>query len=377
MSITFFSTMMSIVLGTVLMIAFSVLRKKRQMLDICSITGIVILYVLCAVRMLIPIELSPVRIVPLRLIYNPLYSFMKTMLPGGFAVWMLLLAVWLGGSLFVLIRLLLKYYRSGKLTKQVRMNSKPIDGGAYGICRNERINIYQSGAADVPMTFGLFHKTIIIPDKMYSDKEMALIIRHEITHIRNGDLVIQFLANLLCVAYWWNPAVYVYRKNLEQYFELRCDRIATTDMSKREMADYLELLLKTYSGVTDWAIEKTIGVAECYKIGGKELKERFEYLSSGMEKERTAYFGKKCALVLSLILLVISYSFIFQSEYDVPADTYNTEDYEINTENAYLVRSMDGKYKVCDIYGLEQEISDQSANMMIGDGFSVIDANEK
>ena len=373
MSITFFSTMMSIILGTVLMILFSLLRKQRQMFDICSITGIVILYVLCAVRMLIPIELAPVRIVPLKLIYNPVYRFMKTELSGGLAVWMLLLAIWLGGSLFALVRLSLIYHRSGVLIRNIRMSSKHIESGVNGISRKERISIYQSCAVDVPVTFGLFHKTIVIPDNSYSEEEMELIINHEAAHIRNGDLAIQFLANILCVAYWWNPAVYVYRKNLEQYFELRCDRTVTAGMSKKEVADYLEILLKIYNGATDRTTEKTVGVAENYKVGGKELKERFEYLSSGMEKERTAHLGKKFALALSMILLIASYSFIFQSDYDIPADTYNTDEggYEIDTENAYLIRSIDGSYRICDIYGFEQEVSEESAKMLMADGFVV------
>jgi hypothetical protein len=86
MKITFFSVVMSILWGSALMLIFAALRKKKNLTDICSVTGIVILYVFCAVRMLIPIELPWVIVIPNESIYNPLYRAVRYTLPGGFTI---------------------------------------------------------------------------------------------------------------------------------------------------------------------------------------------------------------------------------------------------------------------------------------------------
>ena len=228
-------------------------------------------------------------------------------------------------------------------------------------------------SADVPMCVGLMHKTIIIPNRNYSQKELELIIRHEMTHIKDGDLAIQMLANLLCAIYWWNPAAYIFRKNLEQYFELRCDKTVVAGMSKEEAADYLEVLLRIYSESSGRQKKSIVGVIEDYRIGGEELKERFEYLSSGYERYQKAYVGKSMAIILSLFLLVMSYSFIFQSNYKVtPGQIEEDGDgFEVTPENSYLIRLDNGNY-LWHIYdGTEKEISQEMAEMLIRDGFIV------
>ena len=110
---------MSILWGSALMLVFSELRKKRQLIDICSITGIVILYVFCAIRMLVPIELPWVYVVPVEVIYNPVYKWMRYSLPGGIAVWQILLAIWAAGTCAVLLRLLSKYYLLWRWTRSL------------------------------------------------------------------------------------------------------------------------------------------------------------------------------------------------------------------------------------------------------------------
>ena len=373
MKITFFSIAMSIIWGSALMLVFSALRKKRQLIDICSITGIVILYVFCALRMLIPIELPIVYVVPAEIVYNPIYTWIRYSLPGGIAVWRILLAIWIAGSIVVLFKLLSKYILLARWLMSIRENATSIDCDKYGISSRSRVSIYKADGADVPMSVGILHKEIIIPNRNYSQKELELIIRHEMTHIKNGDLVIQMLANLLCAIYWWNPAAYIFRKNLEQYFELRCDKAVVAGMSKEEAADYLEVLLRIYSESSGRQKKSIVGVIEDYRIGGEELKERFEYLSSGYERYRKAYVGKSMAIILSLFLLVMSYSFIFQSNYKVtPGQIEEDGDgFEVTPENSYLIRLDNGNY-LWHIYdGNEKEISQEMAEMLIRDGFIV------
>ncbi len=357
------------------MLIFSSLRKKRQLIDICSITGIVILYVFCAIRMLVPIELPWVYVIPAELVYNPVYTWIRQLLPGGIAVWQVLLTIWAVGSVVVLSRLISKYIVFERWIKSKRGDAKSITCEDYGIGNQVRVRIYKVNGLDVPMSVGILNKEIIIPDRDYSEEEMRLIVRHEIAHIKNGDLVIQLLANLLCAIYWWNPASYIFRKNLEQYFELRCDKTVASEMSKDEVADYLEVLLRIYSESSEKTKKDVVGVVEDYRVGGEELKERFEYLSSGYDRQRNPYIGRSMAVIISIVLLVASYSFIFQSNYRVMPDQIEEdgENIEITQDNSYLIKLENGNYIWHTYDGFEKEISKETGEMLINDGFTVMD----
>ena len=70
MKITLFSVLMSVMWGSLIMVLFSTLRKRNNLIDLCSASGVVVLYVFCAVRMLLPIEINWVRVIPTGHIYN-------------------------------------------------------------------------------------------------------------------------------------------------------------------------------------------------------------------------------------------------------------------------------------------------------------------
>ena len=230
---------MSVLWGSALIIFFSQLRRRRRFIDICSITGIVILYVFCAVRILVPIELPWTVVVPVKSIYNPLFDALRYSVAGEIKVWHILLVIWGIGTAISGVLLIRKYAVYRKRLKGAQIKSTEISGEKYGISKNDRITIFTTKAAAVPFCSGVIDGYIIIPDGDYSEKDFNLIVKHELAHIRNGDLWIQLFTNILCVIYWWNPAVYIYRKNLEQCFELRCDRAVVEGMNNEEIADYL------------------------------------------------------------------------------------------------------------------------------------------
>ncbi len=370
MKITFFSVVMSILWGSILILLFSLLRKKKSLTEVCSVTGMVILYVFCAVRMLIPIELPWVMIIPNKTIYNPLYDAIRYRV-FGVSIGEMLIIVWLLGTVIQILRLIVRYRNFGTKIRLIKESGKDVSSSLieeYGI---HKARIIMTEKTKIPMTVGIGSYTILIPKLDYSDRENELIQRHELTHIKNGDLIIQLLVNVLCVVYWWNPAVYMFRKNLEQYFELRCDGTVTYNMSKQEIAEYLEILLKIYKNGNDNDSSTTIGVIEDYSIGGKELKERFERLSQRIERKSRRYFGRLAAFILAAGLLIMSYSFIIQSDY--PAPKMDEDAIEVTQENACVVHLKDGSYVFRMDDGYQTTISKESAEMLIDDGYALIE----
>lgn len=374
MKITFFSIAMSIIWGSALMVLFTILRKRSKLIDICSVSGIIVLYIFCAVRMMIPIELPWVKVIPAETLFNALYlAIRKEVGVSEVKVYHILTGIWIAGTIVIIIDLVLKYIKYKKQITKLAENGKRLETSRYDV-NVPSAKIILSGAVDTPLSFGLIDRIILIPDEGYSDEDRALIIRHEYMHLINNDLVVQFLINMLCAIYWWNPFVYLLRIDLEQYFELRCDSNVTQGMSETQIADYLDVLLKVYKKKRKSPNRYGIGLLGTHKRRDKDIKERFIMLSKGQHR-RNRTIGKIAAIVIASVFMVISYSFIFQSNYDVPEDTYNTESdtYEVNQSNSYLIKQQNGSYIWRTSDGFEKEIDEESANMLIKDGFTVID----
>lgn len=374
MKITFFSIAMSIIWGSALMVLFTILRKRSRLIDICSVSGIIVLYIFCAVRMMIPIELPWVKVIPAEGAFNSLYlAIRKGIGVSGVKVYHILMGAWIAGAIVKAADLVIRYLKYKKQIDKLAEKGKYLETSQYGV-NIPSVKIILSGAVDTPLSFGLFDRIILIPDEGYSDDDKALNIRHEYMHLINNDLAVQFLINMLCAIYWWNPFVYLLRLDLEQYFELRCDSNVTQDMSETQIADYLDVLLKVYKKKRKSPNRYGIGLLGTHRRRDKDIKERFIMLSKGQHR-RNRTIGKIAAIVIASVFMVISYSFIFQSNYDVPEDTYNTESdtYEVNQSNSYLIKQHNGSYIWRTSDGFEKEIDEESANMLIKDGFTVID----
>ncbi|MBR1599718.1 MAG: M48 family metalloprotease [Lachnospiraceae bacterium] len=66
----------------------------------------------------------------------------------------------------------------------------------------------------------------LIPTQAYSERELCNIIRHECAHLRKRDHMMVLVADFLCALYWWNPCVYLLKRDMERGLEMRCDMVA-------------------------------------------------------------------------------------------------------------------------------------------------------
>ena len=75
------------------------------------------------------------------------------------------------------------------------------------------------------VTWGLFVPKVILPRsaQSWTDERAAIVLRHELAHIRRGDWVIQIAGELLRTAYWFNPLVWIACARLRQESEQACD----------------------------------------------------------------------------------------------------------------------------------------------------------
>lgn len=233
------------------------------------------------------------------------------------------------------------FFRDGK-TEDTELNNILDE-----ICTDKEkrnIKIVQTAAVEVPCCIGIFEKRILIPDKKYSREELHYIILHEYAHLDNKDILTIQLINILCIVFWWNPFVYILKGDMYQSIEIRCDQTVTKKLKSAERGNYLAVILKEYkASVQEKEFRKPAGAMPLFEDHSDHLIERFRLVAEG--KQSSSRIGRILVPVIAVALLVLSYSFVLQSQYEVPESTYNVENsiWEVNRQNAY-VHEVDGKY---------------------------------
>ena len=159
----------------------------------------------------------------------------------------LLLWLWIGVAVILLIRYFYKRVKVRRILEQYVI--KDTDTKEYYESFLNDTKIRSIKIAVIPgekqaAIFGVIRPIMILPDAVLEEKTVAHMIRHEIRHYANYDLWLKFLVDLLVVIHWWNPVVYVMRKELSLAFELSNDYMVTRDMPELEKLEYAQTLVQ-------------------------------------------------------------------------------------------------------------------------------------
>lgn len=177
------------------------------------------------------------------LLVIPIYVDMPATTNGGFSViattaqttpepsfdlTTLTLWVYAIGVSFFLGRLLIQFL---SLMKLINKNDKE-KSGKYTYIRTSE-----------PLSPFSFFKWIVFNPKLFSEKELELILQHEKIHASQLHSIDTVLVDLATALFWFNPFIWLYRKVLKQNLEFIADQ-HTQKQSKNDER-YQKLLLKT------------------------------------------------------------------------------------------------------------------------------------
>ena len=150
--------------------------------------------------------------------------------------------------------------------------------------------------AQTPMLTGLFNPTIVLPHSLAlqgdDDEQLKSILLHELTHMRRFDIAFKWLSLFACAIHWFNPLVWMLRRELDRICELSCDEAVISDMDTMARQSYGETLIAVASSEkVPLPILRTTMCSE-----KRALKER---LSAIMRLKRRT----KLAIVVSVVIV--------------------------------------------------------------------------
>jgi hypothetical protein len=95
------------------------------------------------------------------------------------------------------------------------------------------MNIFRINGIASPMVSGS-KPYIFLPRFDFSSDELRVILKHEWKHYYDRDSLTKLVMLIICAVFWWNPLVYVLKKNLSFALELKCDYYAVPDREEYE-----------------------------------------------------------------------------------------------------------------------------------------------
>ena len=158
-----------------------------------------------------------------------------------------LLAIWIVGVVVNLTGLLIGLWRLRRIAAQAAI----VHEGPWVEAARELsdhlgvrtpVSLLQSDRPALLVTWGFFTPKVMLPidAASWDDDRIRVVLAHELAHIRRHDWIIQIGSELVRIAHWFNPLVWLAAARLRLESERACDdAVVNLGVSGREYAEHL------------------------------------------------------------------------------------------------------------------------------------------
>lgn len=162
------------------------------------------------------------------------------------SLWETVAKVWMVGCVLLLIAILCAYLFF--LFKRHKGSVAITDSALLSAVRTElkirrRVRLKTSPSVLSPMLVGVLFPVIYLPCRNLSEEQLRMVFRHELTHLKRGDLVFKWIAVLANAIHWFNPLLYFLTVNVGESCEVACDMAVTKRMDEAEQQSYMRTIL--------------------------------------------------------------------------------------------------------------------------------------
>lgn len=300
--------------------------------------------VLTLVRLLLPLDVSYMVILRSYTVLPKLRFFLELEPVSGISIGLILIGCWVGGALIWLAYFVYAILRDRKhLQSLPRLPQSPQVRSAASACDINEARIHVTSEVSIPMSIGLIHPVIYLPDTEYSEADLIWILKHEMTHIAGHDAWLKLGFLVFRCLFWWNPLVHMAQKSVDDILELRCDKSVLEGLDAMERTDYAQALCH----VSCQAHQSTpfFVVAGTF-VQPNEVSTLALRVKVALDNPRPHAVGALVAFLLSFALFAASYIFILQPAEFPPDIADGVEIYKISPETSYLKRTPSGDYEV-------------------------------
>lgn len=399
MKITFSSVLTAVFWSGILVAMIYRIRKKSYFVKSFGIGCVILVYLFCALRMLMPIDFSFTQGIPVRGIFSDIYEilYMTEYSFGNynFVIGDVFGILWLSIFFVLMMRFVDEY---GKISKAITLLMERSDEQCMTALKKVYAKKYSSGSSfwrrkrteiikgitgnvtiltnreiQIPIGVGIWKRKILLPDQEYTDQELYYILLHECTHFSNGDIVIKMLIHIFCCMFWWNPMVYLLKKDLDRNLEMKCDLCITEKLTLDEAAEYLETIVSTLKSSGKKIDFPTLhGTAALASNKEDEMTERFQLILKNRKNKGSAKKGAVIWVVIVCVIWLVSYCFVPLPSYETPIEEIEDEPgaVAITPDNSCVIIKAGKYYWVVEGFP-DEEITEEEAKDLENAGFEI------
>lgn len=159
----------------------------------------------------------------------------------------------------------------------------------------KQVILRKTNVLDAPLMIGIFRPVIYLPDMDISEESLSYILKHELVHFKRRDILYKWLAMLVGCIHWFNPAVYLLIKCIDEDCEVSCDYTVSKNMSSEERQRYMNTLLD----IASYSVRKSRPLSTQMSGSKKLIMRRFTAIKKG--KRKLSSFG--AGLIAAVIVL--------------------------------------------------------------------------
>ena len=233
----------------------------------------------------------------------------------------LALGLWVSGGLFVLLAALYRQQRfHHELSRRPQATTPLLRALVASLSRKagvqQPVRILLMPPSTTPALVGMARPCILLPEDWevrFDEDSLRHVLLHELLHIKNHDLIWNWLAVGVQALHWFNPLVWLVVSRFQADRELRCDAGALALLSPTERLDYGHTLLRIQE--TFFAPPAMAGLAPCVR-NHPALRQRILMIAQPTTRQPVLH-----ALLTATLGVMVCYSFttVRAVEKEVPA----------------------------------------------------------
>ena len=225
----------------------------------------------------------------------------------------ILIAIWLLGFVFSIARYAYSYILFRKMLK--RWGTPVEDEGTLAQLQKiqeemrikNKVRLLHYPMSQSPMLIGFRDILIVLPESDYTEEELQLVFRHELTHYKHYDVLINLLAILVKSLHWFNPIVRLACRETQEVGEMYCDYDVLNDQDMHYRTFYGETILT----MIDRSKKTPIALTTCFYSEKFNLKRRIiSIMDSRLPKK---LLSTVFVVAVSVLLLLTSSVFAIET----------------------------------------------------------------
>lgn len=148
-----------------------------------------------------------------------------------------------------------------------------------------------------PMLYGLLKPTILLPQMPIDDKSLYFVLKHELNHYKQGHIWYKFLGVFVSTVHWFNPFVYLLRRQMDISCEMACDERVVNELDTDQRLQYIQIIMHL---IRQQSMDCMTPLSTYLNSNKKTMKRRFLTIMDTTRKKKGLVIVITACLIIAL-----------------------------------------------------------------------------